>query len=106
MVRHTREGARNRLSSRTQKLLDSAHLSKKTQDASVARVFLAQRRKGAKETPGNAAALCVFAPLREKLLTLTKRKMKLDSYREQRGIQFHARLYVRTIGEHTMRVDR
>ena len=95
----------DRLSYRSQKLLNSAHLSKKTQDASVARVFLAQRRKGAKETPGNAAALCVFAPLREKLLTLTKRKMKLDPYRKQRRIQFHARLYVRSVAEHTLRVD-
>jgi len=32
--------------------------------------------------------------------------MKLDPYRKQRRIQFHARLYVRTVAEHTMRVDR
>src|ERR1041385_1838478 len=29
-------------------------------------MFLTQRRKGAKKTSGNAAALCAFAPLREK----------------------------------------
>src|ERR1041385_7354244 len=29
------------------------------------KVLLAQRRKGAKENPGNAVALCAFAPLRE-----------------------------------------
>jgi len=44
----------------------AAALHKKTQDASVARIFLAQRRKDAKKTSENAAALCVFAPLREK----------------------------------------
>jgi len=32
----------------------------------VARIFLAQRRKDAKKTSENAAALCAFAPLREK----------------------------------------
>jgi hypothetical protein len=32
----------------------------------VASIFLAQRRKDAKKTSENAAALCVFAPLREK----------------------------------------
>ena len=31
--------------------------------------------------------------------------MKLDPYRKQRGIQFHACFYVRTVAEHTMRVD-
>ena len=35
-------------------------------------VFLAQRRKGAKKTPRRTAALCAFAPLREKsLFTIT-----------------------------------
>ncbi len=42
---------------------------------------------------------------RETLVTLTKGKMKLDAYRKQRRIQFHARFYVRTIAEHTLRVD-
>jgi len=32
----------------------------------MARIFLAQRRKDAKKTSENAAALCAFAPLREK----------------------------------------
>ena len=41
-------------------------LCTKTQGASVARIFLAQRRKDAKKTSENAAALCAFAPLREK----------------------------------------
>jgi len=41
-------------------------LQKKTQGASVPRIFLAQRRKDAKKTSENAAALCAFAPLREK----------------------------------------
>ena len=40
------------------------------------------------------------------MTTATKRKMKLDPYRNQRGIQVHSRLYVRTVAEHTMRVDR
>jgi hypothetical protein len=31
-----------------------------------AKTFLPQRRKGAKKTARNAAALCAFAPLREK----------------------------------------
>ena len=42
---------------------------------------------------------------RETLVTLTKPEMKLDAYRKQRRIQFHARLYVRTVAEHTLRVD-
>ena len=33
-------------------------------------MFLTQRRKGAKKILRNAAALCVFAPLREKFLNL------------------------------------
>jgi len=41
-------------------------LHKKTQGESEARIFLAQRRKDAKKTSENAAALCVFAPLRER----------------------------------------
>src|ERR1041385_3684825 len=43
---------------------------------------------------------------REKLVTVTKRKMKLDPYRNQRRIQVYARLYRRTVVEHTMRIDR
>jgi hypothetical protein len=35
-------------------------------NAHANKVFLAQRRKGAKKAFRNAAALCVFAPLREK----------------------------------------
>src|SRR6185369_8329900 len=54
----------NHASQRSDK--SAAALHKKTQGAWVARIFLAQRRKDAKKTSENAAALCVFAPLRER----------------------------------------